>query len=580
MLPPDYQHGVGTLIAVLKRSGHDARLIYAHDEMSEEEIVERARELGPGLAAISSVTNQYPRARRYAGWIKDALGLPVIIGGMHATLAADETITEPCFDMLCVGEGEGAMVELADAMEAGRDFSGTANLWVKRGGEVIKNPVRPLIQDLDALPFVDRESFNFDEILRRQGGKCSMLSGRGCPYGCTYCANKGLSELYRGKGKYVRWRSVGHVLAEMRALLAEYDVRKWRFNDDIFTLKREWFDEFCARYPKEFAQPFDINVHAETVDGGMLQTARAAGCDMVRVGVESGCERTRREIMGRPMSEERIVRVFAEAEAAGLETWAFNMVGLPGETKEDAEETYRLNERLCPDHMQVSVFNPYPGTRLYQVAKERGVLTGETRDGYFQPDSALTLPEFPPEEIREMHQRLIRLRDQCHTAKKLRRKLGRTLPEYDFVERLGEARVETPDPIFVGEDYFWIGDDARRVLRLHPPSRARFRVRLPRRSELTFSLAMHPAVLERGAGDGVVFTVRVGRFARTMREVFQETLDPKRVPAHRGWHEFTVPLLDWGGKKVYLEFETRTVDAAHPDHNTVGFGYPLIMEIP
>jgi radical SAM superfamily enzyme YgiQ (UPF0313 family) len=580
MLPRDYQHGIGSIMAVLKQAGHECSLVYAHRELGEEELVEEARRFGPGLAAVSTVTNQYPRARRYALWIKESLGLPIVVGGAHATLAPEEAIAEPCFDMLCRGEGELAMKELAEAMEAGRDYAGIENLWVKRGGAVVRNPLRPLISDLDSLPFADREAFGFEEILSEQAGKCSMLCGRGCPFGCAYCANRGLSELYRGKGKYTRWRSVSKVLAEMRELLERYAVRKWRFNDDIFTLKREWFYEFCESYKKEFTLPFDINVHVETVDAEMLKAAREAGCDGVRVGVESGSARVRSEIMGRPMEDDRIVKVFREAEAAGLETWSFNMVGLPGETEADAEETYKLNERLCPDHMQVSVFNPYPGTRLYDVAKKRGLITGETRDGYFHPDSVLDLPEFPRERIHEMQRRLIALRDRCHAANKLRRLLGGRAPAYDFVEKLSEAEVETPEPIYVGEDYFRIGDDARKVLRLHPPARARFKVRVPKRAELRLSMAMHPQVLTRGTAGGVVFMARVGRSARKMTEILHETLDPKRVPAHRGWHDFAAPLDKWAGKDVYIEFETRAVDAEHPDHNTVGLGYPLIVEIP
>jgi len=579
MLPPDYQHGVGTLIAVLKRAGHDPSLIYAHDEFSREELVDRARETGPGLVALSSVTNQYPRAKQYAGWLKDALGAPVIIGGTHATMAPEETISEPCFDMLCMGEGEGAMVELADALDEGRDVTRINNLWIKHGGEVLKNPVRPLIEDLDSLPFVDRKSFRFEWILEEQEGKCSMLSGRGCPYGCAFCANRGLSGLYKGKGKFVRMRSVGHVLAEIRELLKNYQVAKWEFNDDIFTLKRDWMTEFCERYSEEFSTPFDVNVRVETVDREALQMLKDAGCDLIRIGVESGSERVRREIMNRAMPQERIIQTFDDAEAVGLKTWSFNMVGLPGETPEDAEETIKLNERLCPDHMQVSVFNPYPGTRLYEICKERGVLSGRTVDGYFLPDSTLKLPEFPADQINLTHQRLIRLRDQCTTKKRLLRELSGKPPYFDFVESLSDAEVETLDPLFVGEDYFWIGEDARRVMRVHPPSRVRFRARVPERAELRGSLAMHPQVLDKPGGDGVTFIIRIGRSARRMKEVLDQTLDPKRVEGDRGWHDFSMPLSEWAGKKVYIEFETRTVDPGHPDHNTVGFGYPMILEI-
>jgi len=138
--------------------------------------------------------------------------------------------------------------------------------------------------------------------------------------------------------------------------------------------------------------------------------------------------------------------------------------------------------------------------------------------------------------------------------------------------------VETPEPHFVGEDYFWIGNDTRRVLRAHPPSCVRFQVRVPKQAEFRFSLAMHPQVLDRGAGNGVIFTVRIGKSARRMKEAFRQRLDPKKVEADRGWHDAVIPLFEWAGKKVYIEFETRTADPEHPDHNTVGFGYPMIVE--
>ena len=579
MLPPDYQHGVGTLLAVLKKSGHTPKLIYVHDELSREELIEKTSSFGPGLVAISTVSNQYHRSKMYAEWLKEKFDTPIVIGGMHATLAPEEVIKENCFDILCVGEGEGAIVELADAIENGQDISTILNLWVKKDNKVIKNEVRPLTEDLDALPFVDRETFHFDKILKAQDGKCSMLSGRGCPFGCTYCANEGIRSLYKGKGNYVRMRSVEHVLSEMREILKNYNVTKWEFNDDIFTLKRKWMEEFCELYGAEFNIPFDVNVRVETVDRQALAILKNAGCDLIRIGVESGSERVRKLLMKRNMTNAQIERVFEDAESVGLKTWSFNMVGLPGETRQDADETIRLNEKLCPDHMQVSVFNPYPGTKLYDKCIEDGLLSGRTVDGYFLPDSVLVQPEFPAQEINAAHQRLIRLRDQCTTKKRILRELNGKLPYFDFVEKLDEAKIETPGPQFVGEDYFWIGEDARRVLRAHPPAKISYKVKVPKNAVLKFSLAMHPQVLDRGKGGGVIFSVFAGRFKKRMKQLFEKTLNPKDVLSDCGWHDVEIGLDSFAGKNIHIEFVTCAVDYENPDHNTVGFGYPMVLEV-
>ncbi len=577
-LPRHYNHGIGFLSAVLKGAGHGTGLLYFQEVPERDALVADVDAFGPDLIAVSAATNQFHHLREFAGWIRAARpGLPIICGGNHATMEPEGVIGVPAVDYICRGESEEALLEFVEALEGGRDPAGIENIWSKRSGDVIRNPVRPLAEDLDALPFADREVYGYEDLLAQDYHKLSLLVGRGCPYRCTYCANYGKRGLYRGKGRYVRMRSVENLLAEIRDLTARYRIKKLDFNDDIFTLSRAWVEEFCDTYPKEFSVPFDTNVHVQTLDSGLIEKLKDAGCDMIRVGVESGSERVRKDILNRPMGQEKIIQVFRDADAAGLRTWSFNMVGLPGETPEDAKATYDLNERIWPDHMQVSVFNPYPGTELYRVCEEKGYLTGREVDGYFIPESVLEMPQFTRDQIFEWHRKLIHLSDVSKNDKRLRRELGGRGRQIHLIDALDDAEIKTPVESYVGEDYFTIGEDVRRVLMEHPPSSISFQVRLPGSARLRFGIAMHPGVLGKPGGDGVIFTIRAGRRKKSMENIFEHALDAKRDKKDRGWHDFEISLESLSGKKAYLEFITATRDPERTDFNTAGWSNPVIL---
>jgi len=322
-LPRHYQHGLGYLSAVLKQAGHQTRV----------------REFAPELIAYSFSSHQFPYIRQISRWLKeDFPQILSIAGGVHASLSPEEVIAEPGIDLICRGEGEQALLELVEALEEDRSYLEIENLWAKWKGRVVKNPLRELIENLDQLPFPDREVFEYQEILDEDNQRLSLLVGRGCPFNCTYCANQGRKQLYQGKGSYVRLRSVEHLLQEISECEKKYRFRSLDFNDDIFTLNRAWLEEFYFR----------INVHIGTVDKEIFQKLKELGCEMARVGVESGSERVRREIMNRKIKSEQILKAFSQAEEAGIKTWSFNMVGLPGEGAEDALATYNLNRRLGP----------------------------------------------------------------------------------------------------------------------------------------------------------------------------------------------------------------------------------------
>ncbi len=410
-----FYHGLAYLSAMVKQDGHETELYYADREPTRDELLERVARANPSIVAFSSTTHQHPFVEKWAAWLKEAMPeLVLVSGGTHPTLAPEEVIASPNWDAVCVGEGEYAFRELAQRVAEGQPFHDIRNLWVRRGDDIIRNPLRPLIANLDELPFADRELFAFDEILAANDGWVDMMSGRGCPYQCSYCCNPGLQSRYKGLGKYVRFRSVPHVLAEIRALRSRYNVKTINFQDDTFTLDEKWTLEFCDAYGREFKLPFWINTRVERLSEEIVAALARAGCRGVRIGIESGNELLRRDILKRRMSNEDIIAAFRRLRKHGLKAYTCNMLGIPGETKEMIEETIELNRRLEPDDLQFSVFYPYPMTELHDVAVAKGYYVPQAGalSTYYARTSVLNLPTLTQEELAHEYDRFMALKSE------------------------------------------------------------------------------------------------------------------------------------------------------------------------
>lgn len=422
-----YYHGLGYLSSVLRKAGHGTALIYLDREPAENDFMQQIAAVGPSLVAFSATTHQYPYVERCAHWIKQSSPeLLTVVGGTHPTLVPEQVVKSPDWDAVCVGEGEYPLLDLVTALEAGRDFADTPNLWLHRGDQVIRNPLRPLLANLDELPFPDRELFRFDELLAANDGWVDLMAGRGCPYGCSYCCNPGLRERFKGLGKYVRFRSVENVLSEIRFLASSYKIKTLNFQDDVFTLDRDWVLQFCEQYAKEFVFPFWINTRVERItDEGMVAALARAGCRGVRIGIESGNETLRAEILKRRMSNEEIRQAFVLAHKYGLDVYTCNMLGIPGETAEMIEETIALNRQLEPAGLQFSVFYPYPMTELYDVCVREGYLPQEAPAGasfgscysYYERKSILQLPTLSTAELEREYDRFQQLRLEIQMKK-------------------------------------------------------------------------------------------------------------------------------------------------------------------
>jgi radical SAM superfamily enzyme YgiQ (UPF0313 family) len=328
---------------------------------------------------------------------------------------------------VCLGEGEEPMLDLVRALERGDKPGGAlakpiANIWW-RGGQrpSLRNPIEPL----DSLPFMARD------LLDEHTGVVHMTTQRGCPFPCTYCAARMYNQLYEGTAEYGRRRSHQSVLDELFVLRDAGLLAYVIFLDDTFTIHHPWVREFCKVYGTELRTPFSLHARVETVNEKLLHQLAEAGCQQITYGVESGSERVRRTIMKRQVTNDRFRDVFRWTREAGIAVTANYMLGLPGETRDDLQQTLDLATELDVLDFGYFVFYPYPGTQLFQECRDRGYLP----ENYLElpanhRESILRLPDLTQEDINAVFDGFTALR---------RKRYGERYGDALAAELVGEA---------------------------------------------------------------------------------------------------------------------------------------------
>lgn len=231
------------------------------------------------------------------------------------------------------------------------------------------------------------------------------MASRGCPYSCTYCSNSGLRKIT--DGKYVRFRSIENIISEIKEVVSKYKVKSVYLNDDVFTVNKNYVEKFCNQYVKEIGYPFEINTRVENLDRNILKMLKDAGCYRIAMGLEQGDEKFRKEILNRPMSNEKIETAFLLAKEIGIKTKTFNIVGFPFETVENHMETVRLNRKIQPNSIVNYIFEPYPGTPLYDMCLENNFIEKEKEEEDFisRTDTYLKMPQFTRKQILQCYRR-------------------------------------------------------------------------------------------------------------------------------------------------------------------------------
>jgi radical SAM superfamily enzyme YgiQ (UPF0313 family) len=304
------------------------------------------------------------------------MDIPIIIGGPAATFDSGlNSFKGNPFDAVCVGEGDLSIVDFVMGYHKTNNLSPIHNFVMRsENAEVLRGSLRNLVDPLDQLPFPDRKIiYEKDDFLRNSRIKMFM-SGRGCPYHCTYCFNHKYNKMYEGKGHIVRHKSVDYFLQEIKQVKHEYPLEGIIFEDDIFIIKEEWLAEFAKKYPKEIGLPYMCYVRPNLVTKEIAKLLKVSGCYSVRVAIECGNEAFRNSILRRDLTDEQILRSCRLLHDENLKVGTINILGLPTETIQNMEETLRLNLACKPDHVSANLFMPLPGVELTSFALEKGLL--------------------------------------------------------------------------------------------------------------------------------------------------------------------------------------------------------------
>jgi anaerobic magnesium-protoporphyrin IX monomethyl ester cyclase len=372
----DYEPlGLLYLSSVLRQAGHEVRLTVT----AEEDPLAVAQEWQPSVVGYSVYTGSQAYYRDLNLRIKGVLDAFSVFGGPHPTYFP-EFIEEPGVDAICVGEGEGAILDLVEALEVGQPPSGIQDWWIKQDGQVERNPVRPLQNDLDLIPFPDRDLLFEKDAFTRQSGIKHFITSRGCPYDCTYCFNHALAEIYRGQGRRLRQMSVAKVIEEVRSVQERYPMQFVVFLDDLFIVHAEWLRELAAEFPSEVGLPFFCNVRANLVTPEKIDLLKRAGCVSVGMGLETGNPSLRNQVLKRNLSDAQIVEASRLIREAGIQLLTTNMLGLPGGTLENDFETLALNHACQPAYANAFLYQPYPRTELGEYARNQGYVQGSLDD--------------------------------------------------------------------------------------------------------------------------------------------------------------------------------------------------------
>ncbi|MCK4884929.1 radical SAM protein, partial [Candidatus Bathyarchaeota archaeon] len=339
--PPFTPLGLGYLAAVLVKNQYEVDVIDCQAlGISYDDFKSEINKRQPDVVGMTSTTLTYKSALRIAKIVKEVCpSCLTLLGGCHVTFWDDKALQEcPYLDVVVRKEGENTIIELAERLEVSKDFHDILGVTYRKGEEIIRNPDRPYIEDLDSLPFPAHHLWPLEHLRKYGNVMFPLMTSRGCVYWCEFCS------AVRMFGRGYRMRSPKNVVDEIEFLHNTYGASTFTFYDDAFTVDQSRVEKICQEIHKRNLRiTWDCGTRVDMVTKDLLLKMREAGCIAVWYGVEAGSQKVR-DAMGKGISTQQTFNAFKWTKEAGMIAVASIILGFPGETKETAWESVKLLE--------------------------------------------------------------------------------------------------------------------------------------------------------------------------------------------------------------------------------------------
>jgi len=392
--------GLAYLASVL-RDEHEVKIIDSSIlNYNMENVKRELRDFYPDIVGITSVTPSIPQAYHVAKMAKEVRdNCTVLIGGPHVTFLPHQTLKEcEYIDIVVKGEGEETVQELTKAIESD-ELEKVGGITFRKGSQIISNEPRPFIKDIDKIPFPSRDLLPMDKYQFYGKNYTAMLTSRGCPFGCSFCAS---SRLFGG---HWRGRSPENVLEEIETVYEDYKLRNIEFVDDTFTLDMNRAEKICNGI---MDHGWDISWGAssrvDTIRKSLIEKMRRAGCWVLFLGIESGCQKIL-DAVGKRITIEQARKAIKIVKDAEIQVLGSFIVGFPSDTAETIKETIKFAKSLNLDYAEFSILTPYPGTPIYDYAKENNLLLTENWSKYTAIEPIIKIDGASEKQLKTLFQK-------------------------------------------------------------------------------------------------------------------------------------------------------------------------------